>query len=258
MLTTPEMLLIVCPLVFFASFVDAIAGGGGLIALPAYLLTGMPAHMAYGCNKFSGCLGTFFSAARFLKSGHLHLKIAFFSAALALVGSSCGAKLTLVLTDHALRLSMLILLPITAVIVLFNKNGFNDESTFEQLSRRRALVLAGLIGFFIGMYDGFFGPGTGTFMILAYSLFMGFDFKTACGNTKIVNLASNLAALTVFISAGQVLYAVAIPAALCSIAGNWVGSGLAIQKGAKFIKPVLIGALVLLFAKIIYDTFLHI
>ena len=112
MLTTPEMLLIVCPLVFFASFVDAIAGGGGLIALPAYLLTGMPAHMAYGCNKFSGCLGTFFSAARFLKSGHLHLKIAFFSAALALVGSSCGAKLTLVLTDHALRLSMLILLPI--------------------------------------------------------------------------------------------------------------------------------------------------
>lgn len=88
---------------------------------------------------------------------------------------------------------MLILLPITAVIVLFNKNGLNDDSTFEQLATGRALALAGAIGFFIGMYDGFFGPGTGTFMILAYSLFMGFDFKTACGNTKIVNLASNLA-----------------------------------------------------------------
>lgn len=255
MLSTLQMILIVCPLVFFASFVDAIAGGGGLISLPAYLLTGMPAHMAYGCNKFSGCLGTFFSAARFLKSGHLHLKVALFSAALALLGSACGARLTLVLTDQALRISMLILLPITAVIVLFNKNGLNDDSTFDQLSSGRALALAGAIGFFIGMYDGFFGPGTGTFMILAYSLFMGFDFKTACGNTKIVNLASNLAALTVFITAGQVLYAVAIPAALCSICGNWLGSGLAIKKGAKFIKPVLIGVLAMLFVKIIYDTF---
>ena len=255
MLTTLEMILIVCPLVFFASFVDAIAGGGGLIALPAYLLTGMPAHMAYGSNKFSGCLGTCSSAARFLKSGHLHLKIAFFSAAFALLGSACGARLALVLTDQALRISMLILLPITACIVLFNKNGLNDESTFASLSRSRAFLLAGAIGFFIGMYDGFFGPGTGTFMILAYSLFMGFDFKTACGNTKIVNLASNLAALAVFIAAGQVLFAVAIPAAFCSICGNWIGSGLAIKKGARFIKPVLIGVLVLLFVKIIYDTF---
>lgn len=135
MLSTLQMILIVCPLVFFASFIDAIAGGGGLIALPAYLLTGMPAHMAYGSNKFSGCLGTCFSAARFLKSGHLHLKIALFSAAFALLGSACGARLALFLTDHALRISMLILLPITAVIVLFNKNGLNDDSTFERWLR---------------------------------------------------------------------------------------------------------------------------
>lgn len=255
-LTTLQMISIVCPLVFFASFVDAIAGGGGLISLPAYLLTGMPAHLAYGSNKFSACIGTFLSAGRFLKSGHLHLKIALLSASFALIGSSCGAHLALRLSDHMLRLSMLILLPITAGIVLFNKNGLNDENTFAELKPRKAWALAGCIGFFIGMYDGFFGPGTGTFMILAYSLFMGFDFKTACGNTKIVNLSSNLAALIVFITAGQVLYAVAIPAAVCSILGNWLGSGLAIQKGAHFIKPVLLGVLILLFVKIIYDTFL--
>lgn len=255
MLSTIEMLLIVCPLVFFASFVDSVAGGGGLISLPAYLLTGMPTHLAYGSNKFSACIGTCFSAIRYLKSGHLHLKIALFSAVFALVGSSCGAHLALVLTDQALRISMLVLLPIAAVIVLFNKDRLNDDNTFDESRRGKALTLAALIGFFIGLYDGFFGPGTGTFMILAYSLFLGFDFNTANGNTKIVNMASNFAALVVFITAGQVFYAIAIPAAICSIAGNWVGSGLAIQKGAKFIRPMLIIVLCLLFAKIIYDTF---
>lgn len=249
-----QMLLAVCPLVFFAAVVDAIAGGGGLISLPAYLLTGMPAHMAYGSNKFSACIGTLFSALRFLKNGSLNLKIALFSAIFALLGSASGARLTLVLDDKALRISMLILLPFTAIFVLFNKNAFNDQSAFARLSAKRALFLAAVIGFALGLYDGFFGPGTGTFLILAYSMVMGFDFKTACGNTKIVNLASNTAALIVFILAGQVMYVIAIPAVICSIAGNWLGSGLAIHKGAKFIRPVLIGVLLLLFIKIIYDT----
>lgn len=252
-MTTLEMILVVCPLAFFASFVDAIAGGGGLISLPAYLLTGMPAHFAYGSNKFSACIGTFFSVARFLKSGTINLKVAIRSAIFALIGSGLGAQLALFLSDHFLRLTMVVLLPFIAIFVLFNKKNTGDESTFSTLSNQKAVVLSALIGFSIGMYDGFFGPGTGTFLILAYTALMGFDFKTACGNAKIVNLASNFAALVVFILAGKVLYVVAIPAALFSITGNWIGSGLAIKKGAKFIKPVLVGVLILLFMKIIYD-----
>lgn len=255
MLSTMQMLAIVCPLVFFASFVDSIAGGGGLISLPAYLLTGMPVHMAYGCNKFSGCIGTLVSAARYLRSGHLHLRTALCAAALALAGSGLGARLALVLSDRALRLSMLVLLPLAAVIVLFNKGRLGDQNTFDQHALGAAYLIAGLIGFGCGMYDGFFGPGTGTFMLLAFSLFLGFDFATANGNTKLANLASNVAALVVFISAGQVLYQIAIPAALCSICGNYLGSGLAIKKGAGFIRPMLIAVLCLLFVKIIYDTF---
>lgn len=252
-MTTLEMILVVCPLAFFASFVDAVAGGGGLISLPAYLLTGMPAHFAYGSNKFSACMGTFFSAARFLKSGTINLKVAIQSAVFALIGSSLGAQLALHLSDHFLRLTMVVLLPFIAAFVLFNKKRTGDESTFLTLSNRKVMMLSALIGFMLGMYDGFFGPGTGTFLILAYTTVMGFDFKTACGNAKIVNLASNFAALAVFILAGKVLYAVALPATAFSIAGSWIGSGLAIKKGAQFIKPVLVGVLILLFMKIIYD-----
>ncbi len=255
-MTTFEMILVVCPLIFLASFVDAIAGGGGIISLPAYLSTGMPAHLAIGSNKFSSFTGTLFSTYRFFKSGTIHLKVAILSAICALIGSALGAKLTLLLSDQLLRIIMMILLPICALIVLFKKKNDDDVSTFEQLSRTKVIILAAYIGFFIGMYDGFYGPGAGTFMILTYTAFMGFDFKTACGNAKVVNLSSNFAALVVYLFAGKIMYSVAVPAAVCSILGHWIGSGLAIKKGAKFIKPVLVCVLIGLFIKIILDMVL--
>lgn len=249
-----QMILVVCPLIFLASFVDAIAGGGGLISLPAYLLTGMPTHMAYGSNKFSACIGTVFSVSRYLKSGTVTLKIALISAAFALGGSALGANLALLLSDYALRVTMTVLLPVIAVFVLMNKKSMNrEENIVDRLSKVAVVALSALIGFVLGVYDGFFGPGAGTFMILGYTVLMGFDMKTASGNAKIVNLASNFAALVVYISAGKVYYAVAAPATICAIAGGWIGSGLAIRKGSKFIKPVLICVLCGLFVKIIYD-----
>ncbi len=248
-----EMLLVVCPLVFFAAFVDAIAGGGGLISLPAYLITGMPAHMAIASNKFSAAVGTAISTARFIKSGNLHMKIALQTAAIAFVGSAIGAKLALFTSDYYLRIAMMILLPCVAVFVLFNRQKMGDESRFEKMNRTRVFVGMVAAGLIIGIYDGFFGPGTGTFLILAFTTVMGFDLKRACGNTKIVNLTTNVSALLVFIAAGQVYYAVAIPATLFSVLGNWLGSGLAIKKGAKFVRPVMIFVLCLLFIKMIYD-----
>lgn len=247
-----EMLLVVCPLVFFASFVDAIAGGGGLISLPAYFITGMPAHMAIASNKFSAAVGTAISTARFIKSGNLHMKTALQTAAIALVGSVLGAKLALVTSDYYLRIAMMVLLPCVAIFVLLNRQQ-DDESRFEQLSKIR--IFCGMVGagLLIGMYDGFFGPGTGTFLILAFTSVMGFDLKRACGNTKIVNLTTNVSALIVFMLAGQVYYEVAVPAMFFSILGNWVGSGLAIKKGAKFVRPVMVFVLCLLLVKIVYD-----
>ncbi|MBQ2837795.1 MAG: TSUP family transporter [Peptococcaceae bacterium] len=249
-----EMLLVVCPLVFFASFVDAIAGGGGLISLPAYFITGMPAHMAIASNKFSAAIGTAISTARFIKSGNLHMKTALQTAVIAFVGSALGAKIALFTSDYYLRIAMMVLLPCVAVFVLLNRQQ-DDESRFEQLSKTRVFIGMVAIGLLIGMYDGFFGPGTGTFLILAFTTVLGFDLKRACGNTKIVNLTTNVSALIVFMLAGQVYYAVAVPAMFFSILGNWVGSGLAIKKGAKFVRPVMIFVLYLLLVKIVYDFF---
>jgi len=182
------------------------------------------------------------------------MRVALTSAGFALIGSYAGAKLTLVLDDHFLRVTMLVLLPISAIIILFsNKKSGLDINTFDTIPVRRAMILSAIIGFVLGMYDGFFGPGTGTFLILAFTTLLGFDFKTACGNTKIVNLASNVAALVIFIAAGKIQYAIAAPAAVCSIGGHWIGSGLAIKKGSKFIRPVMIFVLILLFSKVVWD-----
>ena len=183
-----EMLLVVCPLVFFASFVDAIAGGGGLISLPAYLLTGMPAHMAIGSNKLSAAVGTAIATGRFLKEGSLHLQIALRTAVFAFVGSCIGAQLALHISDYYLRVVMMVILPCVAVFVLFNRQQMDKESRFEHFSRSRIFLGMMATGLLIGMYDGFFGPGTGTFLILAFTTVLGFDLKRACGNTKIVNL----------------------------------------------------------------------
>lgn len=252
-MSTIQMILVVGPLVFFASLVDAVAGGGGLISLPAYLVSGMPIHMASGSNKFSAGIGTLSSTYRFLKNGTINMKIALLSAVFSFIGSNIGAQIALLLSDRLLSVIMTILLPFIAIFLLINKNKSGDISTLDNYSKSYVIVLSIVIGFTVGMYDGFFGPGTGTFIILGYTTFIGLDFTTACANAKVVNLASNISALFVFISAGKVMYSVAIPAALFSIAGHWVGSGLVIKNGSKFIRPVMLCVLAGLFAKIIYD-----
>ena len=174
---------------------------------------------------------------------------------IAFIGSALGAQLALHASDYFLRLFMMLVLPCVAVFVLFNRRQISDESRFEQFSRGRIAIGMLLTGLLIGMYDGFFGPGTGTFLIIAFTTLLGFDLKRACGNTKIVNLATNVAALVMFISAGQIYYEVAIPATLFSIAGNWLGSGMALKKGAQFIRPVMFAVICLLLLKIAYDMF---
>lgn len=255
-MTILQQIAIACPLIFLAGFIDSVAGGGGLVSLPAYYLTGMTSHAAIASNKFSSSIGTVFSTGRFFKSGSVNLRTALLSAVFAIAGSSLGARLALVLSDRFLRIVMLILLPGAAIVILIQnrrQRGADDAGTFEQVPRRRAAAIAAGIGLLLGAYDGFFGPGTGTFMILAFVSLLGFDYKTACGNTKVANLSSNVAALVTFILAGKVQYAVAVPAAFCSVAGHWIGSGLAIRSGAKLIRTMMVVVMVLLFSKVAWD-----
>lgn len=250
-----HMALLVCPLIFAAAFIDSIAGGGGLISLPAYLLTGMPAQMAHGCNKFSAFIGTGVSTLRFFKSGRMDVQVALVSAVLALVGSAIGVRFSLLMAESVFRGLILVVVPVMAALILWDSVGNHDK--LRPLLPRRALLGWGVVfGFFIGMYDGLVGPGTGTIMIWCQTRFMGFDHVTASGNAKAANMASNTAAAVLLIAAGKVIYPVAVPAALCGVAGNWLGSGLAIKKGAGLVRGMMIVVVVLMLLKLGADYLL--
>lgn len=237
--------IIVCPLVFLGGLIDAVAGGGGLVTLPAYLLAGLPPHLASGTNKCGNAFGTFLSTGRFLKQGNVHIPSALAGGVMALAGAWLGAKLNMVMPERFLYYFMLVVVPVMAIFLLFKRN-FGTENHSSELGRVKLLVLAGGIGLVIGCYDGFFGPGAGTFLMLAFTGLCRFDLLTASGNTKVANSASNLASLVTFALAGNVMWSVGIPAALCGIAGNYVGSGLALKGGAKIIRPMFFVVLTLL------------
>ncbi|MCL2365964.1 MAG: TSUP family transporter [Oscillospiraceae bacterium] len=240
------------PLIFLAGFIDSAVGGGGTISIPAYLLTGMPAHMAFGTNKLSACLGTTIAAGRFIKNKAIDLRAAIISAAGALVGAALGSYFVLMLDDRTLRIMLIIALPCVALFLVLRKDKVHEIGQ-EGLSKRKVTVLATIIGFGIGLYDGIIGPGTGTFAIIAYNALMRYDLKTASGNAKILNLASNIASLITFAIAGHVLWTLGLIAAAFGIAGNYLGAGFAIKKGTKFLRPMLFVVLGLLMIRIVFD-----
>lgn len=244
--------LIVCPLVFLGGVIDAVAGGGGLITLPAYLLAGLPAHLASGTNKCGNVFGTFLSTGRFLKRGDVHIPSASAGAVGALAGAWAGARLNLIMPEQMLYYIMLGVVPVMAVFLLLKRN-FGQEDQSGRLNRLQLIVMALGIGLAIGGYDGFFGPGAGTFLMLAFTGLCRFDLLTASGNTKVANSASNLASLITFALAGKVLWPVGIPAALCGVAGNYIGSSLALKGGAKVIRPMFFVVLGLLAVKLVSD-----
>ena len=247
-------LLIICPLIFLAGFVDSIAGGGGLVSIPTYMLAGLPIHNAYGTNKFSSCSGTIFSCFNYFKNGKMNVKIGLLGAFAALPGSWLGTLLALHLSDTILQICLLIILPLVAIFT-FTHKAFRQNEKSVQLSNGKTIIVALLAGFFIGGYDGFFGPGTGMFLILIFASILHIDLVEASGTAKVVNLASNLASMVTFLVQGKVLFAFAIPAALCSIAGNLVGSKLAIKIGPNFVRPVIAIVAFGLCAKIVFDLF---
>lgn len=244
--------LIVLPAVFLAGLVDSIAGGGGLLSVPAYMAAGLPPHFVLGNNKFSSCFGTLFASLRYHQHGLVDVRVALVSAFFALVGSFLGSSAVLLLRPDFLRILLIMLIPLVAVLTLANRSlGQEDHSHLQ--SKQRKYFLAAPAALLIGFYDGFFGPGTGMFLILFYTLVLKYDFVTANANTKVVNLASNVAAVITFMIKGKIIYAIGIPAACAGIVGNLLGAKLVIKKGSTIIRPIFLFTLALLFAKIIYD-----
>lgn len=244
--------LIVCPLVFLAGFVDAIAGGGWLISLPAYILAGIPVHFAIGTNKMSSSMGTVISTYRYAKNGYIKLKLAVCSAICALIGSLFGATLSLKIDDYYLKMLMLIVLPVTAFYVL-RKRDFQDDQYTETLIDLKTYIICMVIAFLIGAYDGFYGPGTGTFLILLLTGFANLSLNTAAGTTKAINLSSNIAGLVTFIINGKVFLTLGLIAGLFSIAGNYIGAGYFTKSGVKIARPVIITVLTVFFVRILFE-----
>lgn len=241
--------LIVCPLVFLAGFIDAIAGGGGLVSLPAYLLAGLPPHLAIGTNKLSSSIGTTVATGQYARKGFMLWKMALPTCILSLLGSWVGSNLTLLVPEKAFMIVMLIALPLIALYVFTHKTLARDT---EAEITTRAWVVALASAFGIGMYDGFYGPGTGTFLLLLLTGMAHLTLRQAAGITKVINLSSNIGALSVFLVNGTVLLPLGLSAAVFGMAGNYLGARSFIRKGEAIARPVIITVLAILMIKILF------
>ena len=248
MVPTLKTYLIVCPFVLLAGFVDAIGGGGGLISLPAYLIAGLPAHNAIATNKLSATCGTALATFRFARQGFIDWRMALPGMAAALVGAWCGAHLSLLVDSDVLTKVLYVILPLTAILVL-RKDTLKEREPVPYT--RRTALIAAAAALVIGVYDGFYGPGTGTFLIIAFSLLAKMDVRSANGQCKAINLTTNVTSLVVFLRSGQAVIALGLAAAVCNMIGGWLGAGLALRAGAKITRPVILLVLVLLLLKVL-------
>lgn len=246
--------IIVCPLVFLAGFVDAVAGGGGLISLPAYLFAGIPMHGAIATNKLSSSTGTLISTIRLCRNGYVDWPLAIPSVAAALIGSTIGAFVALSVSDEILKLVLMFTLPVLAYYIL-RKKDLNPEDE-KKISRKAQYILATAGSLAVGFYDGFYGPGTGTFLILIYTGLVKMDIIKAAGNTKLTNLTSNVSALLVFFANGVVILPLGLAASVFSIAGHYLGAGVVMKQGSKIIKIIILLVIGLLFIKTAAELFL--
>lgn len=230
-------LFVICPMLFLAGLVDAIGGGGGLISLPAYLLCGLPAHLTIATNKLSSSMGTSVATFRYARRGYIPWKTAGAAVVCGLLGSTVGAHLSLIASERFLMIFMLIALPFVGGYVIWKKDLSSDKPAFGT-AKTMALCMA--IAFGVGVYDGFYGPGTGTFLMLLLCGLARLDVFKAQGVTKAINLTTNVTALVVFLLNGQVLIGLGLVAGVFNIAGNYVGASLFSNKGSAIVRPVIL------------------
>ena len=243
---------IICPLVVLAGFVDAIAGGGGLISLPAYLISGLPVHNAIATNKMSSTMGTVLATFKFARSGFIPWKLALSCVVAAFAGSSLGANLALLMDAHIFMMFMLVVLPATGLYLTRGNVLVTEKKPFSQ---KKTTLLSMVMALFIGVYDGFYGPGTGTFLLLLLTGVAHLPLKGANGVTKVINSTTNIAALCIFLLNGKVLFPLGIIAGLFGMAGNYLGALYFEKGGARNVKPVILFVLTVFFIKIVYELY---
>ncbi|RDY28111.1 hypothetical protein CHL78_006990 [Romboutsia weinsteinii] len=239
---------------FIAAFVDSIAGGGGLISMPVLMIVGLPAHLALGTNKFGGASGCLMSTYKYVKSGKTNNDLLKKLVPFSFLGSVLGVKCVLSISENILNILVFVMI-LGVAIYTFTSKGLGDENRFEELNQKN-IRLGMILAFGLGFYDGFFGPGAGTFLTFGLIKIYGFDFLHASANTKVLNLTSNLTALVLFMISGQVLYQVAIFYGISMMIGGYIGAKVAIKKGSSLIKPIFLVMAIGVAAKLVYQTIL--
>lgn len=232
----PLILLALAGVGFLAGFVDAVAGGGGMLSVPALLSVGMPPVAALATNKMQSVIGTAMAVITYWRRGYVELKSLLPSLLLAFAGGSTGALVVSRVDTSLLNIAVPIALIGIALYFLFSPK-LSDADRTSRLSFNKFVPV---MAFIVGFYDGVFGPGTGSFFSIGFVLLFGLGMTRATGNTKALNLMSNAAALVVFIPMGQVVWPVALVMAVGQIAGGYIGARTGIRYGAKVIRPLIV------------------
>lgn len=237
---------------FISAFIDSTVGGGGLISTPALLSLGLPVPYALGTNKVAASVGAFTSVISFWRAGKIK-KAALALMPLSFIGSALGAYVVYLLPEKLMK-NIIVVLLVAVAIYTYRRKDWGDTGTVQRLGMQ-ALIGAFIMAFGMGFYDGFFGPGTGSFLIFGF-LFLGFDFVTAAGNAKALNFASGLGGIFAFAMSGTVLWQHGLIMGIAMVVGAFFGSRMAIKKGAAYVRPLYLAVTTLLIGKQVYDLFL--
>lgn len=237
-----------CAAFFIAAFVDSIAGGGGFISTPSLLLAGIPPHLALGTNKCAVIFGTAVASANFIAHGKILWRIVAVGVVCASVGAYIGSLVVVATGESVLKSVILILLPLSALIALIPRRFHAGRIDF---SRKEIFLTTPLLTLSIGFYDGYFGPGTGSFLIFGFYIVLGMDLLYASGSAKLINLGSGLGSLIAFMLNGSVLYLLAFPLIICNMLGGYLGSKLALKRGVGFVRAMVIAVFVMMFVSLI-------
>jgi uncharacterized membrane protein YfcA len=234
-----------------AGFVDSIAGGGGLITIPALLSVGIEPQYALGTNKLQATFGSGSAAWHYNRAGAVALRDCAWGFASSLIGAALGSWAALEIDPTLLKRAIPVLLIAVAIYTLL-KPDLGAADLHPRMSRPGFDLAFGLV---IGFYDGFFGPGTGTFWTMAFMLCLGFNMTKATGYTKVMNFASNLSSLAFFLLAQRVYFKEGAIMALGQLLGARIGSRMVIARGTKFIRPIFLAAVIALTLKLVYSTY---
>ena len=239
-----------------AGIVDAVCGGGGLFTVPALMSIGMPPHMVIGTNQSSLILGNITAIYKYAKKGKIDFKVALIAMPFTLIGAYLGARLNLLISERYLQLLMLILLPVMALFS-FTKKEIGQEDLSDTISNKDKYIKASIIGIVIGTYHAFYGPASGLFFIASFCVFLRYDMLKANGISKMLLFFACLISAITYALSGNVQWQVVMASAFTYIVGNYIGSTIALTKGAKIVKPAFYLMLVVLFIKLISDYFTY-